>query len=274
MLSNIVATTAFLSAVPAIAMPANIFSRDHGPDNCADMYDDGVNGNQCYAVNIGFYSDRDCINDLGTSTYIPCFYTYCDIQSGTGGCLDTSDLASPYYAKLKDWSDPNVQVYFTLDQSCPPSGPAAVFASLIGNDACVEISQGGSSPGVTVFPKGGGNLTKRNGNATVLEMPEPEIKKREIEAPVVKKRDPSCSGFTVNSQTPSYSPSVQVSDIVNCASSTMDSCAISTMVQHTESLTTSYSLEAGGGIEGIFNIGATFGMEYTESTTTGLQADY
>lgn len=44
--------------------------------------------------------------------------------------------------------------------------------------------------------------------------------------------------------------------------------------EHTESVTTSYSATAGGGIEGIFEASVTFGMDYTDSSTTSLQEGF
>jgi hypothetical protein len=45
-------------------------------------------------------------------------------------------------------------------------------------------------------------------------------------------------------------------------------------VQHEMSITTSYSTTVGGGIEGIFEASATFGMDYTDSVTTSMQSTY
>jgi hypothetical protein len=51
-------------------------------------------------------------------------------------------------------------------------------------------------------------------------------------------------------------------------------CTIEMGKQHEMSISTSYSLTAGGGIEGIFEASATFGMEYTDSVTTEMQSTY
>ncbi len=50
-------------------------------------------------------------------------------------------------------------------------------------------------------------------------------------------------------------------------------CTISLAVQHTETVSTSLSLNAGGSVKGI-DIGATFGTEYSESVSTTITETY
>ncbi|KAI0612767.1 hypothetical protein TUN205_02999 [Pyrenophora tritici-repentis] len=88
------------------------------------------------------------------------------------------------------------------------------------------------------------------------------------------KRTPKCGGFRVESTQPSTTESVQISNIVDCTNGTEDGCPITVGSEEEKSVTTSYSLTAGGGIEGLFSIETTFGMEYTESTTTSIQEGF
>lgn len=90
----------------------------------------------------------------------------------------------------------------------------------------------------------------------------------------LKKRDVSCSGFTVTSQKPSESKSVQVSDIVDCTNGNDSGCTIAETQEHSHSVTTSYTLTAGGGIEGVFEASATFGQDYTNESSTSLQEGF
>lgn len=92
--------------------------------------------------------------------------------------------------------------------------------------------------------------------------------------PTLRKRDSKCDGFNIESSVPSTSQTVQVSNIVDCINGAESGCTITVGSEHTESVSTSYSLSAGGGIEGIFSVEATFGMEYTESSTTSLQEGF
>jgi hypothetical protein len=69
---------------------------------------------------------------------------------------------------VADGSDPNLQILFTADQSCPPSGPGAVLAVVENNAKCILISKGGDSPGISIFPTGGSNR-KRIYTATSMK---------------------------------------------------------------------------------------------------------
>lgn len=88
---------------------------------------------------------------------------------------------------------------------------------------------------------------------------------------VHEKRDDKCEGFVVESQMPSYSKTVQISNIVGCTNGAEAGCQISVGQQHTESVSTSYSVSAGAGIEGIFPVEATFRQKYTGSSTTTVE---
>jgi hypothetical protein len=72
----------------------------------------------------------------------------------------------------------------------------------------------------------------------------------------------------------SESRTVQVSNIVDCLNGEEGAaCAISVEQQHTESVTTSFSVSAGGGIESIFSVEATFGQDYTSESSTAITHD-
>ncbi|KAI0388382.1 hypothetical protein F5Y17DRAFT_222187 [Xylariaceae sp. FL0594] len=293
--------TAFLAST-AVAIPAfpgmitkTIYGRDSGPDACGDTTEDG----QVYIADLGFYSDKDCNDKTGHV----CVYTYkntADAGSGNYGCNpgllpDTT----PFYARIEDSGYDSMQLVFTRDQSCPPDGPGAVFATMVDNKNCVQFNQGGDGPGVTVFPNGGSGLSlvgpnpgkhhgghhhKWNTTGTAgggkkkVELAagaggsaKKSVKSGKTTLNMAKRGDPKCDGFNIESSSPSYSPSVQVSSIVDCTNGGTPGCSITAGQQHTESVSTSYSVTAGGGIEGIFEASATFGMEYTESTTTSIQ---
>lgn len=124
-----------------------------------------------------------------------------------------------------------------------------MFATLVDNASCVQFNLGGDAPGISIFPKGGSEI------ARLIE----------------KRADPKCDSFTIESSTPSTSQTVQVSNIVDCTNGAEGGCPITVEESYTKSVTTSFSLTAGGGIEGIFSVEATFGMEYTEEATTSIQ---
>lgn len=240
-----------LAVSTAVAAPSfrgqMIKSRE--PNGCGPF-----SGDQPFIADIGFYSDKDC-NDKIDYT---CVYTYqsvADDDAGAYGCNpgllpDTT----PFWAKVEESPFDEMQIIFTRDQTCPPNGPGAVFATLIDNSNCVEMNLGGEAPGISVYPKGGSGLSRKNGLA--------------------KRADPKCDGFEVESSTPSSSESVQVSVIVDCVNGSEQGCEISVEKQHSESVTTSYSLSAGGGIEGIFSVEATFGQEFTSESSTSVTTGF
>jgi hypothetical protein len=284
----LLASTAY--AVPAFpgVMVKTVFGRDHGPDACGDQTEDG----QLYIADLGFFSDKDCNDKTGNV----CVYTYSDtVDGGSGywGCNpgllpDTT----PFYARIEDSAYDNMQLVFTHDQSCPPNGPGAVFATMVDNKNCVQFNQGGDGPGITVYPNGGSGLSlvgpnpgkhhNHTGEAKTTPKKTSEKnkkiqiaggnEKKSVKSGKVAKRDnPKCDGFEIESSSPSSSPSVQVSSIVDCTNGGTPGCSITVGEQHTESVSTSFSVTGGGGIEGLFEISATFGTEYTESTTTSIQ---
>jgi len=245
-----------LFASAAIAVPSFpttpynplLMARD-GPDNC-----DPAVGDQPYIVDIGFYSDKDC-NEKVSHLCLYAIKEAVDGGSGHYSCSASNSLPSttPYWAKVEDSPFQEMQLVFTRDQTCPPNGPGAVFATLIDNANCVEFNLGGQTPGITVFPHGGSGIAR---------------------ADIEKRANAKCSGFTIESQTPSSSQTVQVSSIVDCVNGAEAGCTIEIGSEHTESVSTSYSATAGGGIEGIFEVSATFGQEYTSSSTTSIQEGF
>ena len=136
-------------------------------------------------------------------------------------------------------------------QSCPPGGASAVVATFpAGSAECVSIQDVSGNEGAATYRIGGAPFARRD--ASPLE-----------------KRDDTCSGFNIDSSANTYSATVQVFDIVNCRDSAAP-CAITQSEQHTTSITSSYSLEAGGDVFGI-TASSTFGMDYTDSETTAIQ---
>lgn len=164
-----------------------------------------------------------------------------------------------------------------------------MFATLIDNQNCVLFNKGGDAPGVSIYPAGGAAVAKKrsvfeapakravgsSGKQTnLISRPYPADSPMVADPAPLRKRDGKCSGFNIESQTPSESQSVQVSNIVDCVNGGDTGCTITEGQEHTESVSTSYSVTAGGGIEGLFEVSATFGMEYTESSTTSLQEGF
>lgn len=247
----------------ALAAPSmeNIKWRRNGPDNCNATMEDGQGGTQGYVANVRFYTDSDCTQ--ATEAY--CADAEEVTLNGGSGAYSCEPAvlppSTPFYAKVVDSPFPDLQLVYTQDQTCPPSGPGAVFATLINNQRCVEFNLGGGAPGLTVFPHGGAAVSKRE-EGSVEEV------QQVAGAPKLRKRDPSCTGFNIESQKPSESRSVQVSNIVDCTNGADSGCMISVSEQRSMSVTTSYSATAGGGIEGVFMASVTFGMDYTDSEST------
>lgn len=242
-----------LLATAAIAAPSHqklVFKRALGPrqDQCAPNDDAG----NPYVARIGYYSEHDCNDKVSTF----CLYTYqgtIDTGSGSYSCAIAGlPDTTPFYAKVEDSPFDDMQVVFTRDQTCPPNGPGAVFATLIDNASCVLFNLGGDAPGTSVYPHGGAPIARKQ----------------------VKRDGAKCSGFTIESQTPSESQTVQVSNIVDCVNGAESGCEIQISQEHTESVSTSMSVTAGGGIEGIFSIETTLGVEYTQSDTTAVQEGF
>ncbi|KAI0012317.1 hypothetical protein F4779DRAFT_84959 [Xylariaceae sp. FL0662B] len=218
-----------------------------GPDGCPKTTKfDGYE--EPYVADLGFYSDKDCTKEI----QYDCVYARQKWIDGGKGAYECSNSKlpkhTPFYAKVRDTPFPNLQLLFTLDQSCPPSGAGAVFASLIDNSACVEMNLGGNAPGISVYPHGGAPIS------------------------VKEKRDKdSCKNFKIHSQEPSQSQPVKISDEVDCTNGSPSGCTITKGEQHTKSVTTSYSTTAGVTLKEVFSVSATFGQEYTDESTTEIQ---
>jgi hypothetical protein len=130
------------------------------------------------------------------------------------------------------------------------------------------MNLGGFAPGVTIFPHGG------SGIARVAATDEEASQAASKRSGSLGKRAAKCSGFSYTDSQPSSSQTVQVSNIVDCTNGGDAGCSITIGSEHTESVSTSYSVSAGGGIEGIFSVEATFGQEYTSSSTTSIQEGF
>lgn len=244
--SNVIAVPFGLAELASISStePRNVTRRSGGgPDHCGP-----TSGDQLYAADIYYYTDKDCSDAVGSN----CAYAARDKIDGGPGKYEcegpTLPAHTPYWAKLVDTDFPNIQVVYTQDQTCPPSGPGAVFAVLDNNANCVQMNKGGPSPGVSIFPHGGSGLARK-----------------------VEKRDTECSGFRIDSQQSSESRSIQISDIVDCTNGSEAGCTISIGEEHTESLSTSFSFTSGVTVAAIFEVSTTFGVEYTSSSTTSIQ---
>ncbi|KAK4502893.1 hypothetical protein PRZ48_006319 [Zasmidium cellare] len=230
----------------AVAQAGVIVVPRAGPDMCPATIIDEEGRNATYAANVRYFADGDCTVQLTHD----CFYTV--VQSDPPGSYvcgaTTAPNKTPYYAQVEDSPFPSIQILYTQDQSCPPSGPGAVFATLIDGNSCVEMNKAAPGIGVSIYPQGGAGIAKRD--------------------------NPSCSGFTIDSQQTSESQSVQVSNIIDCTNGASGGCMITESEEHTTSVSTMYSATAGGGIEGVFDVMATFGMDFTDSSSTSVQQGF
>jgi hypothetical protein len=244
-----IVSTAFAAPAFLAYLVKPLASRD-GPDSCGPTL-----GDDPYAADVGFYSDKDCNDKIA----FICVYTYKEVaDGGPGGYSCNPGLlpdTTPFFAKVEDSPYDQMQIVFTRDQSCPPTGPGAVFATLIDNASCVEMNLGGDAPGISIFPNGGSGIA------------------RDLQ-PITKRADPKCDGFTIESSMHSSSRTVQVSNIVDCTSGAEAGCVITVGSEHTESVSTSFSSSAGASIEGVFSVEATLGQEYTSSSTTFIQEGF
>jgi hypothetical protein len=257
MRSNTILAAPVLATV-ALANPLTLRREVLGP--CPP-----INSDQCFEARVGYYNDKDCTDLVGGFCVNGIAGEGGDCSppaSGTSYCEQAGvPDTTPYWAKILSVAPglDQLQIVYTQDQSCPPSGPGAVFATLINNGACVQLNKGGDVVGLSVFPSGGSGLAKRN--ATLSQG--------------LKRDGAGCSGFKIESSQPSESPSQQVSEIVDCTNgSDNNACSITREKQHTTSVTTSYTLSVGGSVgflgeEATFE--ATFGMEYTQEETSGIQ---
>lgn len=136
--------------------------------------------------------------------------------------------------------------------------------------------------GTSVFPNGGSGISRvattgevttfgsaEDGNFIFESTHVPEEKRF-----IAKKRAAKCDGFIIEDETPSYSQTVQISQLVDCINGAEAGCQIDAEKQFTESISTSFEVSAGGGIDGIFSIEATFGTEYTQETTTSINLGF
>ncbi|KAI1323677.1 hypothetical protein F5Y16DRAFT_332946 [Xylariaceae sp. FL0255] len=254
-------TMALLSAQAALGTPMG--KGPDGPDRCPKTTT--TQGyTEPYVADIGFYSDKDCIKEISYD----CVYVREKwIKDGKGSYqCNNSKLPkhTPFYAKVRGTAYPDIQMLFTEDQSCPPSGAGAVFASLVDNSACVELNLGGNAPGISVYPHGGAPLSRRNDGSLVVDNSNSLLENE-------KRASDKCKGFKHTSSKPSESKPVKVSAEVDCTNAGSGDCTITKSKQHTKSVTTSYSVDSGITIDEVFDIGATFGQDYTSGVTTTLQ---
>ncbi len=230
--------------------PVNILAAE-GQCQCTSC------GSQSPALEIGYYSDPNCQDFINTVTY----FAYDGAGSGCASCTPSNfnTLGSPanVYGKVaKCYGDCTAQVAITRDQLCPPGGASAVIGTFdAGSEVCVGLHGLNGGEGAAVYRIGGAPFARRD-----LD---------DADELILDKRDESCSGFNIEKRQNAYSATVQVSDIVNCEDSASP-CTISTGIQHTKSLSSSYSFSAGGDVFGI-TASTTFGTDYTESTTTTIQ---
>ncbi|UZJ53643.1 hypothetical protein CBS101457_002963 [Exobasidium rhododendri] len=202
---------------------------------------------QSVAAVIGYYSDENCQNILGSVAYL----AYDNSPSGCASCEPAQIPGGPsVFARFKS-GNADAQTDITRDQTCPPGSPAAVIATInAGSADCVQLQGLTGEEGAATYPVGGGVLPRRS---------------MELE----KRSSITCSGFTITSQESSYSPSVATSVIVNCQDSAAP-CAITDSDQHTSSVTSSYTVSAGVDVFGI-TASVTFGQDYTDSEATTIQ---
>jgi hypothetical protein len=240
LLAAFLATTAL--AAPAFQSSRKVIPRD---TTCLEL-DEGGNP---HVATVEFYDNKDCTGDTLSNLCYYAFQATIDAGSSAYSCAAAGlPDSSPFYAKLTDSPFPDLQLLYTRDQSCPPNGAGAVFVSMINKQNCVMFNIAGDVPGLSIYPNGGSGMTRK-----------------------AKRADAKCDGFTVESKENSYSPSVQVSEIIDCLNGAESGCEISEEKSHTESVSTSFSATAGGGIEGVFSVSATFGTEYTTEDTTSIQ---
>jgi len=115
-----------------------------GPDNCGPTSTppDAGDGfkDQPYVADVRFYSDKDCTQNTGhVCLYAP--KSVVEGGSGLHGCNPgLLPATTPFYARVEDSPFDEMQLVFTRDQTCPPNGPGAVFATLIDNKSCVEFN--------------------------------------------------------------------------------------------------------------------------------------
>lgn len=216
-------------------------------------------------MTIGYYSDSDCQIILNTAVYDTCP----NYPAGESGC-DATNIG-PYnsvYAKVLGAARYNTQAVLTRDQVCPPGGAAAVIETLSSNAShCVQLQELTGNEGIAIFPNGGSGLAKRSADlATAPAAP--------AAAPTVSAATTAatgsvhCTGFTVSSATDTWSPSKQVSYIVNCQNSASP-CAITSTLTKSQSLTSSFSLSSGSDVLGI-SVKTELGTAYTDTITTSV----
>ncbi len=145
------------AAFTAPSFPGLLAMPLHDRDNqCASK-----DGDQPYVARTGYYSDKDCTKREDKPLCLYALEKFVNSGKGSYSCSNTGDGlpdATPFWAKVEDTPFKTLQVVFTNDQTCPPNGPGAVFATLIDNQSCVEMNHGGTAPGVTVFPNRGATV--------------------------------------------------------------------------------------------------------------------
>ncbi|SPO48767.1 uncharacterized protein PSANT_06458 [Moesziomyces antarcticus] len=213
-----------------------------------------VNQPQERVCSFDVYSDPNCQNAI-SGAY---FSMNPNIGHNCGACLPWSMLdpvpAGTVYLKTHSIGDgfgAGNQLLVEADSSCPLMGSAGLVAAASASSQCLQLGSMSGDEGIACFPNGQDSVPA----------------KRDL-----VKRDATCNGMYVESAVASHSAPKQISSIVDCRGGSAP-CTISLAVQHTETVSTSLSLNAGGSVKGI-DIGATFGTEYSESVSTTITETY
>jgi hypothetical protein len=159
------------SAFAAPHFPASVSKR---LEPCAPTLQE-----QVFVAELGWYSDVDCKEYIsGECQYAPKGIT--DGSPGEYGCGSTEmPEKTPFYASVITSDFDNVQILFTRDQTCPPDGPGAVFATLVDNRSCVQMNLAGGTPGLALFLHGGSGINRASNLTT--------------------RANPKCTGFNIES---------------------------------------------------------------------------
>lgn len=206
---------------------------------------------------IGYFEDQHCQNQITSVTYQAC----ADFPIGTAGCNAAGiGTNSSVYAKLLNSTRTTTQGLLTRDQVCPPGGAGAVIATFnAGSASCLQIQGLTGKEGMAIYPNGGSKMAKRAGKTSSSS----HNKKKNDE-----KSGEQCSGFIATSSKNTFSPSKQVSEIVNCQNNPVP-CVITAAVQKATTLTSSFTLSSGIAVFGI-NVVSSLGQSYTDMTSTSI----
>ena len=190
---------------------------------------------------------------------------------GCGKALKNGPIhLQPIYAKVRQPTHPDAQLFITETCDCPLNGPGgAIYGFGAGSHNKVKMTDLTGEECFTLYPAGGSNIP------TLALAPDETglLSNKSVTAQLEKRADDdniiSWDSAEIRTRRPSQTPPKKMSAIVDCRHSDSP-CNIAVADQHATNIQYSITINGGLKLNEALNIAANFGGTYTkmESVTT------